>query len=73
MVESDALQFVDFFAACEGQQACFQLPSPISNIIPSGYGTTGYYQLAANTNKYSVNVGIIYGLSFKIREVLATS
>ena len=47
MAQTDAVQFVSFFAACEGQQACFTLPSPISVIIPPGYGTSGYWQLSS--------------------------
>jgi hypothetical protein len=73
MVETDAVQFVDFFAACEGQQAVFNLPSPIAAVIPAGTGTSGYYQLTSNLNKYSVNVGFIYGVNFSIREVLSSA
>jgi hypothetical protein len=73
MIESDAVQFVDFFAACEGQQACFTLPSPISAVMVPGYGETGYYQLSDNTSKYSVNVGLLYGTSFRIREILSNA
>ena len=73
MIETDAQQFVEFFAACEGQQACFTLPSPIAAVIPPGTGTSGYWQLAENVNKYSYNVGMIFGTSFNIREVLASA
>lgn len=73
MVKADALQFVDFFANCEGEQACFTLPSPIANVIPPGFGTSGYWQLSSNQNKYSYNVGLIFGCAFKIREVLSSA
>jgi hypothetical protein len=73
LTQPDALSFVEFFASCDGQSAVFTLPSPIANIIPTGTGITGYYQLSQNVNKYSINIGMIYGTNFSIREVLSST
>ena len=74
LLESEAAQFTAFLAACFGQGAVFQLPSFLADIVPTGYGSTGYYQLAQNENSFSLDIGKVYGLkALKIREVLANA
>ena len=73
LTADEATAFLNFFESCEGQQACFQLPSLLTAILPPGYGNSGYFQLASNMNQFSVNVGAIYGTHFVIREVLANA
>lgn len=70
---SDAATFTQFYVACAGISSVFQLPSWLQTLVPTGFGVSGYWSLASNTNKFSIDVGLISGFAFVIREVISNA
>lgn len=78
----------NFLFACNGMASVFQLPIAIfqvpsipgqnfsvADLLPFGFNSPNpfeYWQLKSNSTKWSINVGLVYGLTFTIRTALPT-
>ncbi len=70
MTPAQAAQFTGFLVTASGQTSVFTLPAWLQAYIPAGLAPSGYWSLKANANKFSINIGQLYGFQFVIREVV---
>jgi hypothetical protein len=70
MPAAQAATWVDFLISLDGMANVFQITdSTWLSLIPSSAAVSGYWCLAKNQVKWSINDGIFYGLQFEIEEV----
>ena len=61
--------WVDFLMSLNGVASVFQFTNDgLAALVPTSAGATGYWRLKANSFKWGIKPGLIYGMSFQLRE-----
>ncbi len=73
MTAAQAIAFKQFYVAAQGMACVFALPAWMTagGFVPVGLAPSGYWCLSKNQNKFSVDIGMINGFQFVIREIIA--
>lgn len=70
MDSSDGMTWATALVACKGPISVFVLPEAWGTLLPTGLVPGTYWRLKANSVKWSINDGMVYGVEFVIREAI---
>jgi hypothetical protein len=73
MSKTDGQTWATFLQSLDGPACVFQLPSGFASTFPVELETSGssrYWRLKGNSQKWSIKEGQIYGITFEVREAI---